>query len=92
MAKNFRMHTKETGNQCLALYLSGDFDGSSACELVQVLDEHVNTKTKVAIDTSGLREIARFGRVVFLARMSWLQDKRADIEVTGRFREIFLEA
>lgn len=92
MAKNFRVCAKESSNQYLALQLFGDFDGSSACELIHVLDERVKTTSKVAIDTNGLKEIDAFGLVVFLPRMSWLKDKHADIEVTGRFREVFQEA
>lgn len=41
MAKNFRICTKERSNQSLALELFGDFDGSSACELINVLDENI---------------------------------------------------
>ena len=92
MAKNFRVCTKTSGNQALAVQLFGDFDGSSACELIHVLDQRVNASTKVAIDTSGLKRIEAFGLVVLLPRMAWLREKRADIEFTGRFSRIFQEA
>ena len=92
MAKNFRICTKERSNQSLALELFGDFDGSSACELINVLDESVKNASKVAIDTDGLKTIDAFGLNVFLPRMSWLNNTRVDIEVTGRFSGIFQEA
>lgn len=92
MAKNFRVCTKESGNQSLALQLFGDFDASSACELINVLEESVKRSSKVAIDTDGLRTINAFGLNVFLPRMSWLNKTRADIEVTGRFSGVFREA
>ena len=92
MAKNFRVFTKTGANQALAVQLFGDFDGSSACELIHLLDESVKTSTKVAIDTSGLKRIEAFGLVVFLPRMSWLREKRADIQFTGRFSDSFMEA
>lgn len=92
MAKNFRVCTKESGNQSLALKLFGDFDGSSACELINVIDESVEKSGKVAIDTDGLRTINAFGLDVFLPRMSWLNSTRADIKVTGRFSGVFREA
>jgi anti-anti-sigma regulatory factor len=92
MAKNFRVLTKESRDQSMALQLFGDFDGSSACELIDVLDESVKKTFKVAIDTDGLKTINTFGLNVFLPRMSLLNNTRADIEVTGRFSEIFREA
>ena len=75
----------------MALHLSGDFDGSSACELIHVLDKSVKRYCKVAIDTNGLKEIASFGLVVFLPRMTWLKENFADIEFTGRFSQVFQE-
>lgn len=89
MAKNFRVSARELGSQSLALQLFGDFDASSACELINILDDSVKTSSKVAIDTDGLRTINVFGLDVFLPRMSKLNNTRADIKVTGRFSDIF---
>ena len=91
MAKNFRVCTKDSGNNSLALQLFGDFDATSACELINLLDERVKRSTKVAIDTDGLRTVNAFGLDVFIPRMSCLNNTRADIEVTGRFSGIFQE-
>ena len=91
MALNFRVCVKEIRNQCMALQLFGDFDASSACELINVLDKSVKKSSKVAIDTDGLRTINAFGLDVFLPRMSTLNNNRADIQVTGRFSEVFKE-
>ena len=79
-------------NQSIALQLFGDFDASSACELINVLDKSVKKCSKVAIDTDRLRTINAFGLDVFLPRMFTLNSTRADIEVTGRFSDIFKEA
>ena len=92
MANNFRVCTREHSNQSLSLQLFGDFDGSSACELINVLDESVKKSNKVDIDTDGLRTINRFGLNVFLPRMAWLNNTQADIEVTGWFSGVFREA
>ncbi|MBC2710246.1 MAG: hypothetical protein HGJ94_04370 [Desulfosarcina sp.] len=89
MAKNFRVCAKESSNQSISLQLFGDFDASSACELINVLDESVKKTSKVAIDTDGLKTINAFGLDVFLPRMSWLNNTRGDIEVTGRFSGVF---
>ncbi len=91
MAVNFRVSTKEISNQSIALQLFGDFDASSACELINVLDESVKTSSKVAIDTDGLRTIHAFGLDVFFPRISKLNYTRTDIKVTGRFSDIFRE-
>ena len=89
MAKNFRIYAKEDSNQSLAVQLFGDFDASSACELINLLDKNVKLSEKVAIDTDGLKTINAFGLDVFLPQMSRLNNTWADIEVTGRFSGIF---
>jgi len=89
MAKNFRVYAKEDSNQSLAVQLFGDFDASSACELINLLDKNVKLSDKVAIDTDGLKTINAFGLDVFLPQMSRLNNTWADIEVTGRFSGIF---
>ncbi len=91
MARNFRICAKENNNQTINIALFGDFDASSACELIHVLDANVNHAAKVAIDTNGLRTINVFGLEVLLPRMSSLANRRADIEVFGRFSSIFQE-
>ncbi len=91
MAMNFRIDTRETSLQSMDVRLFGDFDASSACELINVLDERVRRTSKVAIDTDGLRTVNAFGLEVFVPEMTRMQNKRADIEVTGRFSEAFRE-
>ena len=59
MARNFRVCAKEIDKQSLALKLFGDFDASSACELIHVLTEIVQKYYKVVIDTDGLITSAR---------------------------------
>jgi ABC-type transporter Mla MlaB component len=92
MARNFRVFTKENSNQSLALQLFGDIHVSSACELINLLDESVKKTFNVAIDTDGLKTVNTFGLNVFLPRMSMLNNTRADIEVIGRFSKLFREA
>jgi stage II sporulation protein AA (anti-sigma F factor antagonist) len=91
MAKNFRICRREKGNRTLDIKLFGDFDASSACELIHVLNESADRATKMAIDTDGLRNINVFGLDVLLPRLSGLANNRSDIEITGRFSSAFLE-
>ena len=44
MAKNFHVSSKEISKQSLALKLFGDFDATSACELMDILDDVVKKK------------------------------------------------
>jgi hypothetical protein len=89
MAVNFRIASKELNNQCTALKLFGDFDGSSAWELINVLDENTRRDKKIAINTDGLRAIHAFGLDIFLPKMSKLNKTWAKVQVTGRFSDIF---
>ena len=91
MASNFRVSRKESRNRLMALKLFGDFDGSSACELINILDQAILGQRKVAIDTDGLRTIHAFGLDVFLPRIARMRNIWTEIEVTGRFSQIFNE-
>ena len=92
MAKNFRVLTKKINQEFLAIQLFGDFDATSACELIDILDSIIKKRDKVAIDTSGLKCINAFGLDVFIPRMSRLTRKSMDIQVTGRYSGVFMEA
>lgn len=91
MAKNFRIQANQRESRSLALKLFGDFDATSACELINMLNESVSEKQRVCIDTDGLRKINPFGLDVLLPRISRLNRNRLPIEVTGRFSGVFQE-
>ena len=90
MAKNFHMLTRRNKNNSLSIRLSGDFDGSSACELIQVLNKNARKNGKAAIDTDGLRTVDDFGLSVFRPHLRRGNDIPLAIEMTGRFRSAFL--
>lgn len=92
MANNFRVHSKKNHKQSLALQLFGDFDGTSACELIDILDDIARKEERVAIDTDGLKTVNAFGLDVFLPGMNRLTRKWMDIEVTGKHRNAFIDA
>jgi len=64
MASNFRIAVHRNSNS-LDLKLMGDFDGTSASELLNVLEEKCNSVDRVLINTSGLKEIYPFGQDTF---------------------------
>lgn len=60
MALNFRIFVhRNNGN--LLLKLLGDFDGSSAFELINALKEYYGKEESIVINTDGLSSIHPFG-------------------------------
>ncbi len=82
MAPNFRI-SMHRNSENLHLKLMGDFDGSSACELLNVLKENCNGVCRVIIHTSCLKNIYPFGREVFRCNFSELNRHRTRIMFTG---------
>ena len=69
MSTNFQViFEKSNGN--LHVSPSGDFDGNSAWELVNLLHEQYNGTGQVFIDTKNLCEICPFGCTTFQCRLN----------------------
>lgn len=64
MASNFKILLFETSDS-LHLKLEGDFDGSSALELINTLEEYGVKFRQILIDTNDLKTIYPFGRNMF---------------------------
>jgi len=64
MAINFRISSHRNSDN-LHLKLMGDFDGSSACELINTLKANTHSTSKIFIHTSCLNQIHPFGQHVF---------------------------
>ena len=78
MASNFQIYSFRTRDS-LHLKLKGDFDGNSAYELINVLNEAVSSLWEIFIDTNGLKTIHQFGRVVFEKNFSVLNKKLSNL-------------
>ena len=91
MAKNFRIQSEEMNRHSVCIQLQGDFDGTSAHELANLLGTYSTSYPKVAIDTEGLKSIHSFGLNVFVIRMKLLRKSWAGIVYTGKHRSSFLE-
>jgi len=83
MATNFRVSPRRKKDR-LELRLAGDFDGTSACELLNVLKEKCNGAEKVLIHTNGLRHIYPFGRDTFQNNVYTLKGKGVNLVFTGK--------
>lgn len=82
MASNFRISIQRKSRD-LYLKLIGDFDGSSAFELLHLLKNNSNRISRAVIDTSRLRQIHPFGQAVFHNNLHMLSDTSLRIVVKG---------
>ena len=64
MAANFQILSYKTRDS-LHLKLNGDFDGTSAYELINTIKDNGTNFYQIFIDTNNLRTIYEFGRNVF---------------------------
>ena len=64
MASNFQIYSYKTRDS-LHLKLAGDFDGTSAYELINVLNKYGKGFHEIFIDINDLKFIHPFGRDVF---------------------------
>ena len=64
MAPNFKIFSHQNSDN-LHLKLSGDFDGSSAYELIHKLEKYNGSKSRVFIHTCTLSSVHPFGLNVF---------------------------
>ena len=82
MAHNFKIFMHQTTDN-LNINLLGDFDGSSAFELINLLKDNLNGAKRIFIDTNNLKKIHPFGREVFNRNFSKLRDHRIRIQFVG---------
>ena len=82
MAQNFKISTHRTIDN-LYIRLVGDFDGSSAFELLNALWENVNNTKFILIDTYNLKKVHPFGREVFYYNFLKMKKQRIRIRFVG---------
>ena len=82
MASNFKIMMHQN-SESLHLKLMGDFDGSSAHELLNTIKGHGSGRNKIFIHTSGLRDVCPFGRAVFKNNFSSLNHLSTRFIFTG---------
>jgi stage II sporulation protein AA (anti-sigma F factor antagonist) len=89
VAKNFRILSSERNNRLVRIQLQGDFDGTSAHELINALHKYLASYSTVAVDTEGLKSVNTFGLNVFSVGLKLLRRSQAKIVFSGRFRSTF---
>ena len=84
MASNFRIFI-DNNSDGVGLKLAGDFDGTSAYELVYVIKKLPEDTVKLYIYTNGLKTIHPFGLDIFHKFMRSLNGQSAKIVFTGNW-------
>jgi len=82
MASNFQMFSYQTRDS-FHLILEGDFDGSSAYELLETLKKYGNGFYQIYIDTNDLKTIYPFGREVFQKKLGIFKQKLNNLVFLG---------
>ena len=82
MAPNFKISVHRKTDS-LELRLTGDFDGTSACELLNALKDKCEYSDKVFIHTSGLKDVYPFGVDTFHNNLYLLKDRPVRLVFTG---------
>jgi len=82
MASNFKISVHRNSDS-LDLKLMGDFDGTSACELLNVMMEKCAGVHRVFIHTDGLKDIYPFGQDTFQNSLYLLKDRPFRLVFTG---------
>jgi hypothetical protein len=85
MSSNFNYFTYRIGGS-LHIQLFGDFDGSSACELINALGEYGADFSQIFIDTNDLQTIHPFGGEVFQNRYSAISKQTGNIIFIGKHK------
>ncbi len=82
MAPNFKILIHSNCDN-LHLKLMGEFDGSSAHELINVLKRHCRRTSRVFIHTSALKHIHPFGQNVFQNNLDVVYGQSLPLVFTG---------
>jgi len=83
MASNFEVSVDKKSKGC-GLKLVGDFDATSAYELIYAIKKLPEDIVKIFIYTDGLQGISPFGLDVFHRQMSPLDDQSRKLVFTGK--------
>lgn len=83
MANNFRISCRRKKDS-LHVRLKGDFDGTSAYQLLHVLKDHSSAYRKILVNTGSLKEVHLFGKTVFRRNLDFLNRQPCDLLFTGQ--------
>ena len=76
-------------NAILHLHLLGEFDGSSACELVKKIKEDGSGASRILVDTTEIQSIHPFGKIVLQNSLGHVSRKSIGLTFTGKHKSLF---
>lgn len=82
MSSNFKIYYLKT-RYSIHLRLAGDFDGSSAYDLIHKLEKYSKDFYEIFIDTSDINNIHSFGREVFQKKLGTFKNQFHSISFVG---------
>ena len=85
MANNFKFLLNSIRDK-IHLKLYGDFDGSSAFELINFLKKYKKAPNKIVIDTNNLNTLHPFGTDVFKRNFRTLDINKNSVTIIGKYR------
>jgi anti-anti-sigma regulatory factor len=84
MAGNFNISVTKTANH-VCLKLNGDFDGSSACELMNLLNGgELFDSPEILVDTDSLKNVYPFGLNILHSRLHKVKSGKVSLIFTGK--------
>jgi hypothetical protein len=83
MASNFRI-SRHIDNGGIHLRLTGDFDGTSAHELLNTIKDFGDNINNIFIHTNGLKTIYPFGSDLFQNNLHMLSEKSRNLKFIGK--------
>jgi hypothetical protein len=83
MASNFKIYSFKTSDS-IHLKLTGDFDGSSAHELINTIADYGKGLYEIFINTHDLKSIHPYGKEVLQKRFGALKKQFHGINFIGR--------
>jgi hypothetical protein len=89
MASNFKLFLHETKDS-IHMKMCGDFDGTSAHELITAIQNHASKSNQVYIHTGELSNIYPFGRAVFQNNLGLVKKQSEKIEFVGKYQDSFV--
>jgi hypothetical protein len=88
MSQKFEL-SSHRDKDILHLHLMGEFDGSSACELVNKIRQNGLGASQILVDTSKVQSVHPFGKLVLQNRLSHASRKLIGLTFTGKYRNQF---
>ena len=86
MASNFKLFLHETKDN-IHMKMCGDFDGTSAHELITAIQKHAYQSNQVFVHTEDLGNIYSFGREVFQNNLGVLKMQLNKVVFVGKHQD-----